>query len=298
MFAYYYIKLLSHRGSASAKTRGRNRKGRSPCGIMKLFFILNILVFISLKCDLINRLLNSTSHKNLNIVRAAVKLTNENIPFLENKNQTKFGEKPWIQQSGIVKFKYRWEFSNNDNLSVDLFVAETNELAKNYLTDQRKNASIPMDIYVPKDNPAVVGDISYGNGRQFIRDNILIIIRADTSLIDIAIQIDSLILKSPVYVSAYYIKPKIIKYDIIQNPVKYRSITRLIIEVIDPLDGELYYDWRFTPGSQNWGGIDIDSLGDYYYYADTNEPIEQLTLYAINDSGFYSFKTIYIEVES
>jgi len=265
---------------------------------IKLFFILNIIIFFSIKCDLINRLLNPTSPKKLNTVRAAVKLSNQNIPFLKNKNQTKFGEKPSIQYSGVVKFKYSWELSNNDILSIDLFVAETNELANNYLTDKRQHCSIPMDIYVPQDNPAVVGDISYGNGRQFIRDNILIEIRTDTSLIDIAMQIDSLILKSSIAVSAYFMKPKIIKYDIIQNPVQYQSVTRLIIEVIDPMAGKLFYDWRFTPGSQNWGGIEIDSSGNYYYYAETNEPIEQLTLYAINDSGFYSFKTIYIEVES
>jgi len=246
---------------------------------------------------------------NINLVRTGVKLSTNDIPILRGTKELRAGERPWLWETYweeneryyVVKFIYSWELTQNDFINVDLIVAETKELAHKYLIERLKYRSIPPDLLESQDQPAVAGDISYGSGREFIRDNITIEIYAEgeftEKITEIAKQIDTLLLKSPTAMSAAQMKPAINKFEITQNPVKYGSITRLIIDVNDPMNGKLYYDWRFTPGSENWGGIEIDESGNYYYYAETNESIEELTIFIINDCGFYSFSTIYIQVE-
>ena len=98
-------------------------------------------------------------------------------------------------------------------------------------------------------------------------------------------------------ISADQMKPLIDRFEIAQNPVKRNSVTRLHINVKDPMRGNLYYNWRFTPGSKNYGGIEIYHEGNYYYYAETYASEEELTILVFNDSGFYSSSTIYIQIE-
>ncbi len=230
-------------------------------------------------------------------VRAAPKLSNENIPALRETQQTRAAERPWLEHAGVIEFKYRWEYQDGVAIGVSLYVAETKEIASNWLLERRASASLPMDFYFPRDDPAVVGDISFGGGQQFIRDNIVIVFRSDTTITEMAQQIDSLILDAPVRLSARQMTPLISTFTITENPVQFRSTTRLIIDVENPVNGELFYDWRFTPGSENWGGIERDESGNFYYCADTYEPVEYLTVYVINDAGFYSSKTLAIHIQ-
>jgi hypothetical protein len=272
-------------------------KGEIYMKKLKLKLMIFLLLIFSVTCNKNKNPLDSS----INHIRAGIKLSKSDIPALNETTELKSGERPWLWDTGVVKFIYSWELTQNDFLNVDLIVAETKELAHNYLIERRRQSSIPLDLLEPKDQPTVVGDISYGSGREFIRDNIIIEIHAEgefkEKITEIAKQIDALLLKSPLAISADQMRPVINNFEITQNPVKHQSITRLIIDVKDPMNGKLYYDWRFTPGSENWGGIEIDDSGNYYYYAETNESIEELSLFVINDCGFFSFATIYIHVE-
>ena len=244
-----------------------------------------------------------------NQVRAGIKLANNDIPALAGTTELRSGEKPelwevnWKDEKKyyIVKFVSSWQQTQNDFIDVDLIVTETHDLACHYLLETREHCSLPLFLLEPEDSPAVAGDISYGNGRQFIRENIIIDIHAEGNFIekisDIAKQIDVILLKSPTAVTADHMKPIINWFEIIQNPVKKNSITRLNIDVKDPMNGKIFYEWRFTPGLENHGGIEIDDSGKISYYADLENSMEELTLFAINEYGFFSTATIYIQIK-
>ena len=184
-------------------------------------------------------------------------------------------------------------------------VAEAKKLAEEgmcqiKLVPNVANLYIKIQSFYEDECPPLVGDISYGMGRSFVRDNIIIEIYGEGNYRGqwqhIAKQIDSYLLRSQTYDSANEAKPVINQFEIAQNPVAYGTITKLILDVIDPSGGELYYDWMFTPGSLDWGGIETDELGNYYYYAETNESVEELTLLAMNYSGFCATAVLYINV--
>ena len=244
---------------------------------------------------------------NDDIIRFGVKLTTNEIPILEGVEQIKVGDRPWFytvreeeqERFYVILFTYSWELTQNDYVYVDVIVAESKDLINEYFEEKRKLSNCPPDLQPPPDKPTIAGEISYSQGREFIRDNIYIKIKADGSFIEkreeIAKQIDEIILNSPTADSANDVKPVINKFEILENPVDYNSVTKLIIEVNDPQNSEIFYDWRWSPASHH-GGIEIDEIGNYYYYAKTDESLIELILLTINFNGFLSLDTLNIHV--
>jgi hypothetical protein len=241
-----------------------------------------------------------------NIVRTAVKLSQSEFPDLTGATEVRAGERPWVWEIGdepgkcyVIKFNYQWKFSADDILDIDVIVAESREQATNYLTYRRQTSCIAEFLQPPEDKPPVAGNISYGEGQDFIRDNIIVEIRAYGTLKEkttaIAKQVDALLRTSRTASSTDRFKPKIQKFQIAQNPVRWQSTTPLIIEVKDPLGSRVFYDWRF---SSNYGGIVIDESGNYhYYYAESETGFEKLILIAINEGGFFATAEIDIEIK-
>lgn len=245
-----------------------------------------------------------------NVLRAGIELTTEDIPALKEAIQQKAGE-IWLWEAGwdkeetfyVVKFEYLWELAQNVFIDVFLTVAESKELAYEYLIERLNSCTLPLEPYERLDQPAIAGNISYDNGSNFIRDNIVIEmhpegISSDTTT-EIAKQIDGLIIKSTSYRSVDQLKPLINRFEISQNPVKEHSVTKLIIDVQDPNNRSVLFHWRFSPSSFS-GGIQKDELENYYYTAgfayDTIPEIE-LTLIVTNDYGFCNDSTICIQIE-
>lgn len=241
------------------------------------------------------------------LVRAAIKLPGDFFPGLENASEFDTPDQPWYwevqtdegDEFYVIRFEYRWVFTSGEQVNIQLIVAETAKQAHDYLLDMRKYCSAPMDIVAPEDQPCVVGDISFGKGSMFIRDNIVIVIRAygefKDKITDIARKIDSLVFKSAVSASATSMKPVIKRFEITQNPVAFESETELVIALNDPMKGKMYMHWRFAP-SRDYGGIFYRG-GTYYYYARSGQPKIWLTLIVLNDSGFYSTSTIEIMIQ-
>ena len=157
---------------------------------------------------------------------------------------------------------------------------------------------MPEFLQPPEDKPPAAGNISYGEGQDFIRDNIVVETRAYGKLkkktTTIAQQVDALLLTGRTASSANSFKPKIEKFQIAQNPVQWQSTTPLIIEVNDLLESRLFYYWRFIP---NYGGIVIDEAGNYHYYAASEVGFEKLILIVVNDAGFFATAEIDIKIE-
>lgn len=241
---------------------------------------------------------------NQNVIRPLVRLSTEDIPALEDAIQVKYGEIPWGHSNFIdnyvAKFEFRWE--TDDYIYIEEYITENKELANEYLLEMHQYYTNPF-IEEQKDQPAVVGDLSYSQGREFIRDNIIIKIHAsgelEEKLTEIAKQVDDKILKNITFTSIDQVKPLINKFEITQNPVKELSETRLNIDIYDPNNLNVVFNWRFDPGTGH-GGIRKDDLGNYFYtssYPNTEISEVELTLIVTNEYGFCSDSTIYIQIE-
>lgn len=239
------------------------------------------------------------------IVRTAVKLSQSDFPDLTGATELRAGDRPWLWEIGdepgkfyVIKFNYYWKLSPDDFLDVSLVVAESKEQAISYLNYRRENSCIPVFMQPPEDKPPVVGNISYGGGHDFIRDNIVVENRTEGSLKDkttaIAQKIDELLRASRTASSANRVKPKIGRFQIAQNPVFRGSTTQLILQVTDPLGEIVFYEWRF---SSDRGGIVVDEYGHYLYQAGYEIGSQKLTLIAINEGGFYSTAEIDIQIK-
>ena len=144
-------------------------------------------------------------------------------------------------------------------------------------------------------------DGSDGTRWPWDRARIVSALRRETNLDlalaeEIARDVDAALQQAPTARSADEMKPVIRRFAIAENPVKVRSRTRLITDVLDPVGAKLYYEWRFGWGGGDHGGIERDQDGNFYYYADTRQAVEELTLFVLNDWGFCSWSTIQIQV--
>jgi hypothetical protein len=239
------------------------------------------------------------------IVRTAVKLSQSDFPDLAGATEVRAGERPRLWEVGdgpgkfyVIKFNYYWKLSPDDFLNLDLVVAESKEQAISYLNYRRENSCLPAFMQPPEDKPPVVGNISYGGGQDFIRDNIVVENRTYGSLKEkttaIAQKIDELLRASRTASSANRFKPKILRFQIAQNPVYRGTTTQLIIQVTDPLGGIVFYEWRL---SSDLGGIVVDEHGHYLYQAGYETGSQKLTLIAMNEGGFYSTAEIDIQIK-
>ena len=268
----------------------------------KSTLIILLVVFLS-SCD------KDSDEITYGNIRGAVKLSINEISALEGATEIKSGERPWLWKMGwngdnydLVKYTYTWTLSDTNFVNVDMVITESDEQALRYLTEKRETSSIPLHLLQPEDQPTIAGDISFGHGRDFIRNNIVIEIHAEgiynNRTEKLAQQIDKIIIKGPSFFSLSEIKPTIIDFQITENPIVERTETLIDIEVKDPNDKAIYYQWNFNT-IIGLGG-NVNQVNDNFYYEAnstytdvlTNE--EELTVIAINEFGFFTDSTITI----
>jgi hypothetical protein len=241
------------------------------------------------------------------VVRSIIQLTTSDITTFNGMTQIGFGDTPWSVQEtlpGIYTpiYEYRWDSDGDDFAIIDIWVADSKNLAFDILKEKQKSYTIPTNLLEQrKDIPAVVGDLSYFKGLEFIRDNFIVRINTSesfkNSISEIAKCVDSKILKSPTYNLATQIKPVIKNFKLSKNPVSENTKTALIIQVDDPNNKAIVYQWSFDKSS-GYGGITKDDSGIYYYnssWVESNNITIGLTLIATNELGFCTDSTIYIQ---
>jgi len=118
----------------------------------------------------------------IDVVRPIFQLTTADIPTFNGMTQTKYGEKP-LSIDEIIEgiftelYEFRWDSDDGEYAYIDVWVAESKNMAFDLLEEMQKTWTIPKDILEErKDKPAAVGDISYSKGSCFIRDNFIIIL--------------------------------------------------------------------------------------------------------------------------
>jgi len=239
-----------------------------------------------------------------NVIRPLVEFTTTDIPTFNGMTQTKtidnsfFSAEQMIDDSYSAHYEFKWVSESDDFAYFDIRIMEDHDRAITTLTEMHKYYSNPF-VAESIDEPAKVGDISYMEGREFIRDNLIVRIhssdRFDDKITEIAKYIDSKLVKSQSFTSISQVRPKINDFKIEKNPVLENSETKLTISAMDPNDKDIIYQWRFDSNS-GYGGIKQDD-SEYYYtstWIDSEKDTVGLTLIAINEFGFCSDSTLNI----
>ena len=234
-------------------------------------------------------------------VRNGINLSNYNIRNLSDAEEVKkkIPFSIWETEDAriLIKYRSRWKISQGNSISVTMTFANTCEDAHEYLIRRYYNSTKTFQSRIPKvDQPAVAGNISFDNGRKFIRNNIVVEIYAHgemkNKVTSVSKEIDALLLERETASSIHSLKPIINRFVPEKRQVDCGSLTKLNVDVIDPQGSELLYFWRLTEG-----GIDEDERGDYYYHAGNAKGVqEKITLIVVNDRGYYSSVAVEMDI--
>jgi hypothetical protein len=257
------------------------------------------LLFVFVQCDKGNEVNVDVAFTG---IRPLIHFTTLDIPGIENMIHTNYWSVTKISQDYIAEYRFRWQSADKKHyVFFIVWINQSKEQAFKTLAEMHKYYSIPLHILEDhKDSPAFVGDLSYFEGQEFIRDNHIVRIHTsekfEGNVSDIAKYIDQMILKSQTFKSIKNVKPKIDEFSIMSNPVIEKSKTPLKIQVSDPKNRNITYVWRFQ--HSGYGDISKDESGTYFYQSHWVDPSiseSGLTLIAVNDYGFCADSTIYIK---
>jgi len=236
-------------------------------------------------------------------VRDGLNLSKYAIPSLsdaieEPKNIPRFSAREITPGEILVQYRSKWELSPQDFLSITLTFANTCEEAHEYLIERFFNSSMPFEGRVHRrDLPVKAGDLSFDDGRYFIRNNIIVEFHGVGTIVEkitqAAKEVDNLLLARSTAVSTHPFRPVIKQFAIEDSVVKNQSFTKLIIDASDPQGSELYYLWRLTGG-----GIEKDDSGNYMYYADREHgSTQKITLIVVNDRGYRATAAVDVSID-
>jgi hypothetical protein len=217
-------------------------------------------------------------------VIALIDFTKESIAVLdtaEKKDNYENSFMVWDIEGGYVFcWQYRWFVISSYDVQIRVGMGGSCEEAREYMISRFMNRSSPA--LSVRDIPSVAGDISFDNGRYFIRNNLAFEISTFGDMIaktpEIAKQIDGVILSKPTLHSGY--KPVVSNIDVEKIPGSTRSL-KITPHVYDPLGGNISIYTRRTNGVESIGNNN-GVLTYNLYQPGSSEPI----LIFYSDSGF------------
>lgn len=153
-------------------------------------------------------------------MRNGINLSKIKISALSDATEIKPKNTFFISQKdngeSFVMYRSQWHLSKNDFTEITISFLRSGLDAQEYLIDRYMLTPLPFDIRKKsRDEPPVVGDVSFYNGRLFIQNNIIVNIYAEGEMInrikDIAKAIDAILLTQKAVQSYDDLTPKIKK---------------------------------------------------------------------------------------
>lgn len=153
-------------------------------------------------------------------IRNGINLSKEKIPALSDVTEIKPKNLFFIVQKEdgeyFVQYRSKWTLIDHSFAEITISSLNSVEEAKEYLIDQFVSSTLPTGIMEKcRDISPIVGDVSFYQGRIFIRNNIVVKIHAEGDFIkrvkDIAKEIDLLFLAQKTLQAYNKVKPFIEK---------------------------------------------------------------------------------------
>lgn len=153
-------------------------------------------------------------------VRNGINLSNLKIPSLADTHEIEPKYPFFISKKDngelFVRYRSQWQLTRSDFLEITLSFYKSGTEAHENMINHYMLTPLPLEVRKKsRDKYPVAGDISFYNGRLFIRNNIIVKIYAEGKLIPriekIATTIDSLLLNQQIAQSYEDATPKIKK---------------------------------------------------------------------------------------
>lgn len=153
--------------------------------------------------------------------RDGINLSSQKVKELENIKEVKPNKLFFIAKtqndSSFIQYRSKWMQSDSSFLEITVSYMDSPIEAQNYIMNYYiLGSSLPYEILSKsKDEPVMVGDISFFNGQLFARDNIIVKLYAEGILhkksLNIAKEIDSLLLSQSISDLKSNVKPRLQK---------------------------------------------------------------------------------------
>lgn len=252
-------------------------------------------------------------------IRPFFGLIASDIPYAENMDRS-IHQNPDICGSCLnenkmyVDFCYSWDNpSDSSYINVTISITESSEDANLVLIEKSKLNNFDWCDYLENavlkvDEVAVAGTKSLGNGQLFMRDNIVVLIKAgfrycnwdvkltpDYSIPEIAEAIDRKIKKSKTYPSASDLKPVIKDIVFEKYPIPYAEEIQVDL-LVEPVGSVLLCEFGFPPSR-----FYASTLTSGYLWLDTMSKIQknehELCVFVVSKEGFCADSTFIIQIE-
>lgn len=152
-------------------------------------------------------------------VTNGINLSTEKIPVLSVYTEIKHKYLFFISQQedgqSFVKYRSKWKSDDLGFVEITLSFLNSGLEAHEYLIDEFISTVLPPEAKMnSRDIPNVVGDISFYQGRTFIRDNIVVNVHTEgeltTKVKEIVQKIDEIILTHKTFQTENKVRPYII----------------------------------------------------------------------------------------
>ncbi len=153
--------------------------------------------------------------------REGINLSAQKVKELEGIKEIKPKKLFFISKtqndSSFIQYRSKWVQSDSSFLEITVSYLDSPIEAQNYIMDYYiLGSSLPYEILLKsKDEPVLVGDISFFKGQLFIRDNIIVKLYSEGAIqkrsLEIAKEIDSLLLTQSVSDLKSNVKPRLQK---------------------------------------------------------------------------------------
>jgi hypothetical protein len=227
-------------------------------------------------------------------IRPVAQFSGSDIPTFSNMDMVNAGEHPtaikWESDYYFTQHKYRWANAENGFAFFYITAMHSHADAVSFLLESLTGDSLSMR----KDQPTVAGQVSYGQGSNFVRDNLAVRIITSTGyadqMPDIAAYIDKKLRSGKTFASVSQVKP-VIKEFSANKEAAVRWSYPLEIETEDPNNNQVNYAWRFS-NNPDYFFISKDT-SDVYWFNSTIYTVNlELTLIVYNEYGFCADSTI------
>ncbi|MGF7140551.1 hypothetical protein [Roseimarinus sediminis] len=239
----------------------------------------------------------------IELIRPRIDLSHADLPALEKMGEIQFDYFDASIIENRAYYGYRWS-SDSGYCHVQVRVFESSNEAYDFFISNKNGFSNERNSYDRQiDNPAVVGNCSYKQGQEFIRNNLYVQIYTNDELAhlvnEIAQSVDEKILETESYLNIDHLKVRFDSLCFKENPAPKNKEIPIIISFKPNIEvyathSTIHFEELVVKGvdfGEHFGIIYDSTL------ADPDKTKIGIEVSVLSNYGFCSDSTIYIQFE-